>query len=552
MLLTANSSIIENILNKQRKLQLKFQTLGRERERRKRKREEEEERQHEEKKSYDREQRELEMKITAIKRKIEERKRGKVNVQNNGYRKRQWEDNRRKQFEKRQRVKKKSNRFFDDSDQEEDTRKKLKSSNNKFQPAMQILNDLMGSHLAAPFCKPVDAVKYNIPDYNIKIKKPMDLGTIKANVKRNHYKELWEVWADIRLVWDNCRTYNGPLNPFTIKANALAQIFDARLEELESGNFDKNGIKVKTSSTSRIPFQAERKISENLKKPKFEGPIDISALRKEINNSSVAQLQNVIRILERRGKAVKDKDGNYELDFETLDEETAREIHSFFKEQDTKIESQKLKKLTLKHELDLMESEEIEKLTVSNSGKRTSLHGTSQNSTHLNIESTKSSSRPSKKWPSGVGALSGKMETFEIGNDACTYSSSSSSDEDEDLFKMEEKTAPTEQPATIKSEETSAPKKAIDASLWSTTEADTSTAAATRVVKKYSQHIDKMQDNTSTSENTESQSSGNSPLENVVAKKNLEEPSPHCENTELTRDPINHFEQADILDDLFS
>merc|ERR1712060_622826 len=52
--------------------------------------------------------------------------------------------------------------------------------------------------------------------------------------------------------------------------------------------------------TSRIPFQAERKISENLKKPRFEGPIDISALRKEINNSSVAQLQNVIRILERQ------------------------------------------------------------------------------------------------------------------------------------------------------------------------------------------------------------------------------------------------------------
>merc|ERR1711920_494156 len=80
---------------------------------------------------------------------------------------------------------------------------------------------------------------------------------------------------------------------------------------------------------------------------------------------------------------------------------------------------------------------------------------------HLNIESTNSSSRPSKKWPSGVGALSGKMEPFEIGNDVCTYSSSSSSDEDEDLFKMEEKTAPTEQPETIKSEETSAPKKVL-------------------------------------------------------------------------------------------
>merc|ERR1719184_348945 len=217
----------------------------------------------------------------------------------------------------------------------------------------------MGSHLAAPFCKPIDSVKYNIPDYNIKIKKPMDLGTIKANVKRNHYKELWEVWADIRLVWDNCRTYNGPLNPFTIKANALAQIFDARLEELEGGTSEKNGIRAKTSSWPRIPSRTESKMPDNLKNPNFEGPIDIAALRKEINNSSVAQLQNVISILERRGKAVKDKDGNYELDFEALDEETAREIHTFFKEQDTKIESQKLKKLTLKHELDLMESEEI-------------------------------------------------------------------------------------------------------------------------------------------------------------------------------------------------
>ena len=36
----------------------------------------------------------------------------------------------------------------------------------------------------------------------------MDLGTIHARLSKNRYPSAEAVWADIQLVWRNCRTYN--------------------------------------------------------------------------------------------------------------------------------------------------------------------------------------------------------------------------------------------------------------------------------------------------------------------------------------------------------
>ena len=36
----------------------------------------------------------------------------------------------------------------------------------------------------------------------------MDLGTIQSRLSKNRYPSAEAVWADIQLVWRNCRTYN--------------------------------------------------------------------------------------------------------------------------------------------------------------------------------------------------------------------------------------------------------------------------------------------------------------------------------------------------------
>ena len=47
-----------------------------------------------------------------------------------------------------------------------------------------------------------------LADYFDIIKNPMDLGTVRKNLKANKYKYVEEVLADIQLIWDNCKTYN--------------------------------------------------------------------------------------------------------------------------------------------------------------------------------------------------------------------------------------------------------------------------------------------------------------------------------------------------------
>lgn len=47
-------------------------------------------------------------------------------------------------------------------------------------------------------------------DYAFLIKNPMDLGTVGTKLKDGRYQNVEEVFDDIQLVWDNCKTYNPP------------------------------------------------------------------------------------------------------------------------------------------------------------------------------------------------------------------------------------------------------------------------------------------------------------------------------------------------------
>ena len=38
----------------------------------------------------------------------------------------------------------------------------------------------------------------------------MDLGTVSNKLKDNRYDHVEEVFDDLQLIWDNCKTYNSP------------------------------------------------------------------------------------------------------------------------------------------------------------------------------------------------------------------------------------------------------------------------------------------------------------------------------------------------------
>ena len=69
-----------------------------------------------------------------------------------------------------------------------------------------LLNNMMKHKDGWPFDRPI--TRTDAPDYFKIITKPMDLGTIRTNLLRMKYSCNQEVLADIRLVFQNCFTYN--------------------------------------------------------------------------------------------------------------------------------------------------------------------------------------------------------------------------------------------------------------------------------------------------------------------------------------------------------
>lgn len=77
-----------------------------------------------------------------------------------------------------------------------------------FNKMLMLLNQLEKETNAAPFLEPVDWKALGLQDYPKIVKKPMDISTIRNKVKNKDYDGFEAFYADIQLVWDNCKAYN--------------------------------------------------------------------------------------------------------------------------------------------------------------------------------------------------------------------------------------------------------------------------------------------------------------------------------------------------------
>ncbi|KAC9521246.1 hypothetical protein R6Q59_035052 [Mikania micrantha] len=96
-----------------------------------------------------------------------------------------------------------------------------------------LLNKLISHQHGWVFNKPVDVVALKIPDYVNVIKKPMDLGTIKAKLGSGNYSSPMQFLADVRLTFSNAMTYNPPGNDVHIMADVLSKFFELRWKPIE-------------------------------------------------------------------------------------------------------------------------------------------------------------------------------------------------------------------------------------------------------------------------------------------------------------------------------
>lgn len=71
-----------------------------------------------------------------------------------------------------------------------------------------LLQSLFDNNDTFQFQVPVDWEKFGLFNYLEVVKKPMDLGTVRKNLKKGIYRHVEQCLEDIQLIWENSKLYN--------------------------------------------------------------------------------------------------------------------------------------------------------------------------------------------------------------------------------------------------------------------------------------------------------------------------------------------------------
>ena len=111
-------------------------------------------------------------------------------------------------------------------------RDKLRESMKACNEVLKELFSKKHSGYAWPFYKPVDANLLGLHDYHDIIKKPMDLGTVKAKMDGRDYRSPAEFATDVRMIFTNCYKYNPPDHDVVAMARKLQDVFEMRYAKI--------------------------------------------------------------------------------------------------------------------------------------------------------------------------------------------------------------------------------------------------------------------------------------------------------------------------------
>mmetsp|Transcript_13233 Transcript_13233/g.20784 ORF Transcript_13233/g.20784 Transcript_13233/m.20784 type:complete len:506 (+) Transcript_13233:221-1738(+) len=213
------------------------------------------------------------------------------------------------------------------------------------------------------FNVPVDPIKLGIPQYTQVVKKPMDLGTIKTRLENEYYDDLDQMVEDINLVWDNAMLFNPPGTDVHECARILKESMEKRLKKLPKvpGNREGGGGGPVSAAEQRRMADIMRKVEtmqqqlETMKSTKgsaggarkkpsagggggaAKGPTkqkqmsfeEKRSLSLNINKLDNDKLGKVVEIIKKRKSSVVGDSDEIEIDIDSLDNATLRELERY-------------------------------------------------------------------------------------------------------------------------------------------------------------------------------------------------------------------------------
>ncbi|XP_013395978.1 bromodomain adjacent to zinc finger domain protein 2B-like [Lingula anatina] len=97
-------------------------------------------------------------------------------------------------------------------------------------PCGIMLEELEDHEDGWPFLKPVNTRQF--PQYRKVIKQPMDFATMRAKLEDNDYKTRQEFASDVRIIFDNCQTFNEDDSDVGQAGHNMRKYFEVRWKEL--------------------------------------------------------------------------------------------------------------------------------------------------------------------------------------------------------------------------------------------------------------------------------------------------------------------------------
>jgi protein subunit release factor A len=116
--------------------------------------------------------------------------------------------------------------------------------------------------LSKLFLQPVNPELDGVPDYFQKIKKPMDLGTIKSKLNSNDYKNSKEWLEDVYLVWQNAKNYHPKSSSIYRAAELLKKKTDKMVQTIPKDEIENWSLKL-NKINSKIQALLKNPPSEN-------------------------------------------------------------------------------------------------------------------------------------------------------------------------------------------------------------------------------------------------------------------------------------------------
>ncbi|XP_014237505.1 transcription initiation factor TFIID subunit 1 [Trichogramma pretiosum] len=95
----------------------------------------------------------------------------------------------------------------------------------------EIVNVMREQKEYLPFAFPVNSKL--VPDYHRIVGRPMDLQTIRENLRQKKYQSREAFLADVLLIKDNCTLYNGPKHPLTHTAQKMLDFCVSEIKQKE-------------------------------------------------------------------------------------------------------------------------------------------------------------------------------------------------------------------------------------------------------------------------------------------------------------------------------